>query len=663
VNDVNHGTYRATGDRIIAFLRDARAQRVPDRDILLAKQIFDEIDIATAQKTVEIRRTTLEIIAQPVIEELISHPEAWSEAINLIAIYLDEDRTLEAKRSGELSDSLRLSTVVLRGFLRGNQADRSVFFQTIDEWNVLHALEPILPEFDLEAKEAVALLTRVDTFTANDMARSTPMAALKQWATAHEATAKHIVEAFLDNENWAKELDLSLVQILIEGAVQEQVSSRDWRDTVIMRLLATNDERRWALAAIIACFAWPKPEPHVEARHEALLKHVERLPHRLVDVGLRALTRDARSYPAASIRTALRLVALDPAETLEFTQRQIRSGYLAEIGWRTLLGAKGEAAAPEGIHDLLPHVLDVPLRAARGEVDRLVAELATFEPECAEAFAAEWLAGHVDELREGLMTLQDALPLLEQRRGSEAMGALLIRCLVDRRPELRLAAAFLVARKRGHVIHDSAFRALSVRQVEALAHELTGIGIPGQIYVPLLLRLAVTRAEVRQMVREILLEEAVEDYPGVCRDLLARWNEANESGDPEMTALRVDLAARIEQRITRYQPQQGIPELWVTSPARSHWLSLQNRIFQETLRQQRNSGQHPFLALAVQVPIARGEGTKISATDEAAVPFTTHSTVMEFPARDSIDRIAPGLSRIRHRQRAAALLEQAEAKP
>lgn len=662
MNDVNDASYRSIGDRIVAFLKDALAQRAPNRDIPLAKQIFDEIDTVTTQMSVAGHETALEAIAQPVIAEFVSHPKAWGEAINLITIYLDEDRTLDAKRPGELPGSLRLSTVVLRGFLRGNQADRSVFFRAIDEWNVLHALEPILPEFDLEAEEAVALLQRVDVFTANDMARREPMAALRQWAATHEATARRIVEAFLGKESWARELDLSLVQILVEGAVQEQASSLDWRDTVIKRLRDTNDEQQWALAAVIACFAWPKPEPRVEARHDSLLKHVERLPHRLVDVALRALTRDARSYPVASIRTALRLVALDPAETLELTQRQMRANNLAELGWRALLGAKGESTAPDGIYDLLPHVLDVPLLAARGGVDWLVAELVTFEPERAEAFAAEWLARHVDELREGSLTLQDALPLFEHRRGSEAMGAFLIRCLVDRWPELRLAAAFLVARKRGYVIHNNAFRALSIRQAEALAHELAGIGIPGQIYVPLLVRLAITRVEVRKTVRAILLGEAVEDYPGVCQDVLTRWDEVHETDDPAITSLRADLAAWLEQRITRYQPQKDIPELWVTSPARSHWASLQNRTFQETLRNERNSGRHPFLALAVQVPIARGEGTRISTTDEV-LPFVTHAAAIELSARDSIDRVAPGLSRIRHRERAAALLEQAESKP
>jgi hypothetical protein len=180
------------------------------------------------------------------------------------------------------------------------------------------------------------------------------------------------------------------------------------------------------------------------------------------------------------------------------------------------------------------------------------------------------------------------------------------------------------------------------------------------VYIPLLVRLARARADVRDAVRAILVEDAVEDYPGVCRETLAHWNESDEPGDPSLASLRAELIAHVERRSDRYQPQGASPELRVTSPARSHWLALQNRIFQEAVRAERSSGRHPMLDLAVRVPIARGEGTRMSTENPEIVPLQTFSGSMEFPARDSIDRVAPVLARIRHRERARVLLAEEE---
>jgi hypothetical protein len=649
---VSDATHRAAGGRIVSFLKDALAERDPERDIPLAEEIVSEIEASTPALEEE-RMAALVAVARPVIEDLASRPDAWSEAINLIAIYLD------GERRGPQTEGLRLSSIVLRGLLWENKAGRSALFQGIDEWNVLSALEPILPGLELDAAEVVTLLRRVDAFTANDMARGTPMEALKRWAAAHAGTAGRIVDAWLGDEGWTEGLALSSVQVLVEGAVRAEPQLIAWRDTVIGRLVASNDEQRWALAAILACFAWPEPEPPVEARHKALLEHVGRLPARLVDVGLRALVRDARAHPAPSITTALRLVAALPPGAPESVQRQARASCLAEIGWRALLGAKDKGAPPPLVHVLLPHVVDAPLEAGVRIVDLLVAELATSEPSKAESFAAQWLAAHVDSLREEAVGLQDVLPLFSHRLGPEAMGAWLVRCMVDSQPEVRLAAAFLVARKRGYVIREKAFEALSARLAEAFVHELAGIGVPGQIYIPLLVRLARARADVHGVIRAVLLEDAIEDYPGVCRETLARWDEGGGTGDPLRASLRAELAALVEQRTTRYLPQREVPELLVSSPARPHWLVLQSRVFQEAFRAERSSGRHPLMDIAVQVPIARGEGTRFDASGEI-VPFRTLSGTTEFPARDSVDQVAPVLARIRHRERAAALLAEDE---
>ncbi|AUX22421.1 uncharacterized protein SOCEGT47_029240 [Sorangium cellulosum] len=638
---------------MLSFLRDALEQRDPERDIPLASEIQTELQASLPEAEQE-RAAALDEVIRPVVDDLAARPEVWSAAVNLTAIYLDGDRR------GARSDQLRLSSILMRALLLANAAGRYVFFQGIDEWNLLEALAPVLPELDLDPREAAALVRRVDAFTANDMARGMPMEAIKRWAATHAVTARRMVDAWSDGHAWAAGLDLSSVQVLVEGAVRTLSDGVAWRDDVIGRLLQANEERRWALAATLACFAWPEHEPPVEARHKALLTHVGRLPARLVDVGLRAVARDARAHPAASIATALRLLSMVPAGDQDPMRRQGRASDVAEIGFRALLGASEKEISLPTIRELLPHVLDVPLRAGGRTLDVLLAQMAKRDPGAAEALAAQWLGRHAASLREDPADLQAVLPAFAHRLGPEGAGAWLVRTLVGPRPEVRLAAASLIARKHGYIVREDAFLALSPLQAEAFAHELVGIGVPGNIYVPLLVRLAEARADAREAVRAILMEEAVEDYPGVCREVLARWNDGGESRDPALTSLREELTACLRRRSERYGWQKESSELWMTSPARGPWLVLQNRIFQESIRAERSSGRHPLQALALRIPIARGEGTRMPGQNPEIVPLQTHSGSVEFPFRDSIDRVAPVQARIRHRERAAALLAAEE---
>jgi hypothetical protein len=282
---VSDAAHIATGRRILSFLKDALEQRDPERDIPLASEIRSESEASLPEEE-HGRAAALEALSQPAVEEFVTSPEMWGEAVNLVAIYLD------GRRRNTPPERIRLSSVLLRALLLANAAGRTVFFRGIDEWNLLHALEPVLPGLALEPAEIVTLVCRIDAFTANDMARGSPMEAFKRWAAAHAGAARCVIDAWLDDEDWTGGLELSSIQVLVEGAVRGSSDGIAWRDAMIGRLLQANDEQRWALAATLACFAWPEPEPPVEERHKALLQHVSRLPARLVDVGMRAVARD-----------------------------------------------------------------------------------------------------------------------------------------------------------------------------------------------------------------------------------------------------------------------------------------------------------------------------------------------------------------------------------
>src|SRR5262249_45936575 len=111
----------------------------------------------------------------------------------------------------EHATSLPLASLVLRGLLEANKSGRAKFFEHIDEWFVLLALEPLLPGLSLDAPEAAVLCRRIDTFTARDSARGDAIEALVRWATHHPSVARSIVDAWFAQESWAAGLDLSSI--------------------------------------------------------------------------------------------------------------------------------------------------------------------------------------------------------------------------------------------------------------------------------------------------------------------------------------------------------------------------------------------------------------------------------------------------------------------
>lgn len=643
--------HRELSDRILVFLKDALEQRVPERDISLSKIIRDAID-ETVRVSGQTRRAVLESILRPVVKELSPNPEKWGAAIALVSIYLDD------RKQAQIPDRLRISSILLHELLRDNPSGRVSFFRDLKEWSAVQALCTFVPDLDLGAEEAVTLFRTVDGLTENVANRGDAMHPLGQWATSHTVTVRRMVDAWLGNEAWAGGLPASSVQLLVESVVKGDEGGVAWRDLVIERLIETNDEDQWALAAILACFAWPENGPAVEVRHQALLDHVGRLPFLLMDVGLRAIVRDARQYPTHSIATATRLLSSVSTRPRDLGQRQARANTLAKLGWQALIGGQDRDRVLPALQGLLVSMLDGGPTSS--VLDMFIGELSRWDVAMAEWAAAEWLCRHVEDLSKTPVGLDEIFPMFAYGLGAERAGIWLLRSMVERRPELRLAAAILFSQKRFFSIPTSALEALSARQAEGLVHELVGLGLPGNVYVPLLMRLAHVRADVRALVQQTFIEDAIMDYPAAVKNELERTDlgrEAGDVGERPMAALREELIRCFERRSEDRGRQKAVPELWMSSPSWRPWLLLEGRMEQEAFHAERTSGRYLFLQEAAYIPIVRGEGTRSSPLSSAS-PFVEVSTDIEYSMLGRIDRVAQMMRRYAHRSRAEVLFTE-----
>lgn len=634
------------------FLKDALEKRVPDRDIPLSKTIRDAVDEAV-RASEQNRNVALEAVLRPVVEKLSPAPEKWGAAVALVSIYLDDHE------QAHISDRLRMSSILLHGLLLDNPGRGAGFFREIKEWGAVRALCTFLPELDLGVEEAVTLFRTLDALTENVANRGDVMSPLGQWAVSHTLTARRIVDAWLGHEAWASGLASSSIQLLVESVVkgEEGKVGVAWRDLVIERLVRTNDEDQWALAAILACFAWPEPGPGVEVRHQALLDHVGRLPFVLMDVGLRAIVRDARQNPTQTIATARRLLSSVPSRSWDLGQRRARANTLARLGWQALVGGRDRDRVLIALQSLLVPMLEEGPTSS--EFDMFIGELWKSDTTTAEWAATEWLYRHGKELSTTPVGLDELFPIFAASLSTECAGTWLLRCMVDRRSELRLAAAILISQERFFSLPTSALEALSAHQAEGLVHELVGLGLPGNVYVPLLIRLAHVRSDVRALVQKVLIEDALMDYPAAVQKELAREDHGSEAGDVgerPMAALRESLSLWFDRRSEDRSRQKAVPELWMSSPSRRPWLLLEGRMEQEAFHAERTSGRHPLLELAY-VPIVRGEGTR-STPLSSPTPFVEMSTEVEYSMLARIDRVAQMMRRHAHRIRAEVLFAE-----
>jgi hypothetical protein len=230
--------------------------------------------------------------------------------------------------------------------------------------------------------------------------------------------------------------------------------------------------------------------------------------------------------------------------------------------------------------------------------------------------------------------LADEFPILVHHAGPEVVGNWLVQWLVDTEADLRWTTASFLQNHHAPTLSMSAIESLPAKHVQALAAELIGCGLNGACYTRILLSISEARADVLPHILQLLAEDAVEDYPGACRGLLDAI-AAKPGVTPQASEIKAVLEAALKARERAREYRAKIPELFSTSPARSHWMDLQDRIF---ARARANAPASALEQLAVTQPISRGEG-RVGHGMSPPVQFQHFESVVELPARAVLDPV------------------------
>lgn len=652
---------QAVGQRIIEFLDAALKERIPERDIEVSRGIMADL-IAILPKEEPGWTEGIEKVATIVANALKGRASEWGRALHLGAIYFS------ASRLG--TNPVRLAISITRALLmNGSSSERLSFFAGIDDWDVLRSLASALPSIELTTVELAVFLQRADEFTRRDMTRGEVFDAIHAWAGAHGSIAQDVVDRWLRREPEYRDLETSSIAVLVEGIVAVDSSKIEWRNDVIKELVHRRDESSWQLAALLACFAWPEENPpSVIERHDELCKHVERLPERMVFTGLTAMWRDAKVHPAESVKTALKLLTTLPDQSHDQgieTQLPLKTRLalaLLEVAKRAIWSIQQSTDSSTVMIDwtsVVEVLIPVPPRYARG-LDGYLKDLAKNDLPITKSFLMRWLEAHRDELHAQYSELEHLFPRLTQALWDQLPKWLMEMAVSPRRHVRFLAISLLDGQNM--LPEEEALSSLSSVQARALAHGLAASNTSGEFWIPMLFDLGRACPGAMAEITDILLKDAVIDYPGVCRNHLASWSEpATSHLDREHARALGDAGQQLEDRLSKQEHAHAckcaVPEIVTMIPAMDWGLAASQRNMQMADERIRASGQFSFLSRLQQVPIARGQGTAHRVGDQVMhVPFAELSQTFEMSFLDAVDPAWMIFRRRVHQQKADELL-------
>lgn len=672
----------AIGARIATFLERAVTELEPERDVPESKQICADLlevldkaaawEVAEEAAAKESWQRALEDIAKLAAVAFKDRPEQWSRVAELAGIYIRSawvPKHPNAKYNMQRRQptgpvlhyvELDFATPFLRGLLSSARADqRAVFFGEIKRWEVWTALADALDSFRPTSEELAAAFGSFDTFSRNDGARGDIFEKLMAWAASAPDVVQRVVDGWLNQEPAYATLDREPIRLLVEALVEQHGADEKilaWRDRLIDGLSRRNEEHCWKLAALLACFAWPKEPPTPAAtRHALLLEHVRRFPGCLVNVGLHAMTREAKEWPAEAVETTIRLLEMAPVDADgEF------SLIVAHIADQALRGAREKSCHGSFLDPLLPVLLRIPIEQSSNGLglDSFLAMLFKEDAVKTRAFVAQWLAHDASAPHDRLLSLEDILPVLAHKMGPAQEAVWIIGFMVAPSARLRMIASRLLGARQG-TLPDEAFGELDEKQARALAHLLAGGPILGRVWVPALFKLALAKPQAMDVIKMILLEDAAVNYPSTCRASLKIWSEAKDLLPDVLRAMdevRVELEHRLAELDASHSRKRAIGEIAQYHPAYEASVEVQQRIMDASF--QSAQARSVLMQLATRMPIARGSHSLMSFEQKQPTELKEYSSSIEFPLAEVLDPLGARLARIEHCQQAEALLSE-----
>lgn len=670
------------GARIAIFLERALIDLEPERDGPGSEQICGDLlkvldsaaawEVADEASARESWRDALERIAKQVAMVFEDRPEQWSRVAKLAAIYIRSawvPKHCLAKYDMQRRQpggpvlhyvELDFATPFLRGLLPSARAEqRAVFFDEIKSWEVWTALANALDSFPPTSEELAAAFRSFDTFSRNDGARGDIFEKLMAWAASVPDVVQRVVDGWLSQEPAYALLDREPIRLLVEALVEQHGADEKiivWKDRLIDSLSRRNEEHYWKLAALLACFAWPKEPPTLVAvRHASLLEHVRRLPGRLVNVGLFAMIRDAKDWPTEAVGTTIKLLEMAPADAGDEYPLIV-----AQVAHRALREAREKGRDVSFLDPLLPVLLHIPIEQSGSGIglDSFLAILFDADAARARSFVTQWLKNHASAPRDRILSLEDILPSLVHKMGPVQEAVWITGFMVSPSARLRMMASYLLGARRG-ALPAEAYRELDEKQVRALAHLLAGGPILGKVWVPALFRLALAKPSAMSAIRSILLEDAAVNYPSSCRASMKIWSEAKGLLPDVLIAtgeIREELERRLAGLDASHSRKRNIGELAQYHPAHEAWIAEQQRIMDSSF--QSAQSRSALIQLATRMPVARGSHALMSLEQQQPTELKEHTGSFELPIAEALDPLGARLARFEHYQKAEALLAE-----
>jgi hypothetical protein len=643
--------------RVWSFLQTAMEDREPTRDIAVAKAIVSDIYglLAKAKrKGVAIEPLHVQAVERTV-SELVLAPARWSRAIMLAHLYLHNERhdqTDSTEPQDQLNLQFNLGDSLLDALLgRARSDDRIQFFQNIDDWQVYHAVEQVLPTAILTEQEVLALLVHSAEFGRGDMALGLVLQAISKWASNQPDVAMSIVNQWVDDQVAVSALDESAIRSLVTGVVRGS-SDVAWRNTIVDKLDSKGRKQDRKLALILICHAWPvSDEDQVEERHKSLIERTRRYPEFLVDTALWAIRFDTEKHPIEAFATARKLYALLPDDSNDVLIRNATAGLIA-VAWRAIPEAKQKELDLTSFIEVLDYALNYAPELDLLKLDSVLSDLSSTAEEQVGNFLQKWITKYGGNLSTGDHPLNELFPLLFNKRPG-LMDDWLVGWMVSASSELRKISAILFGRRTTKLLPRESLLKMSRSRVYALCHILTGSPfVHGSIWVPALMKLGTVRPDTLDLVKECLQEDALEQYPGYLRESLTQWPDA----EPWARA-RAQLFDRLDARLAAKDLRRGISELHYF-PTQSVWRERQQAELAKSMATAQQKSV--WMQIATRVPIARGESSSQTGDPNEAVPFTHYEGSLELPALEIVDPVQARLRGLEHQRQAERLIAIAD---
>jgi len=604
------------GKRILQFIEEALVHSNSEEPISADAQL---LELLSALPSDDIGwEQGLSEVVWPSVEAFRTRPDTWYAATKIASVHLSRVYTASDHARSDKSVSLKgdaatvrhpiqlhLEQRLLAGLLgQAVEQDRVTFFSQLRDGSLLRTLTSgPLQSLKLTATELATLLRSVDSEAQPDPRRGSVLQAIFDCMVSFPEPARQIIDKWIPGGEF-RELGENAIALLVKAVTNSNDEAiLPWRDAVIQHLRDRNEAKWWRTAAYLSCVAWPRCTD-VRIRHDALLQQVRRQPEQLLATALRTIAEDAAEFPVVSIDTALHLLEMGPkgaSADMRLNWLQCLA-YLLEV---ILREDDSLALLPkEQLDKVLDLLATLPKQQQLEPIDAILEKLANLDEPRARSLLERWLSNHGISLLQHGTTLDEAFPLLDHALNKRWQFLFMI----SENPLLRSIATRLWNPKQS--LPTSELPALNVKTAEGLIYQIAADVGSGQKWVRMVIELGKYRLDILDVAEQVLLNDAVSDYPGTCREMVERMWKTSDKVELRLAAEKI--LTELERRNQLWTQKTKLSELDSTHNSYPIYMERENRRLQEQMREYERSGRSLVAQIAKKQNMAYGSRSVVS---------------------------------------------------